>query len=88
MQLSSRLVWLPLVVLLACATAAAQPGNEQATSTDTAAAPDEPADTAADATADDDSAAEAAQRRRDSPFDYEASEEISEDLSVSFPVDI
>ncbi len=25
---------------------------------------------------------------RDSPFDYEASEQISEDLSVSFPVDI
>ncbi len=24
----------------------------------------------------------------DSPFDYEASEEISQDLSVSFPVDI
>lgn len=24
----------------------------------------------------------------DSPFDYESSEEISEDLSVSFPVDI
>lgn len=26
--------------------------------------------------------------RPPSPFDYEASEEISEDLSVSFPVDI
>jgi len=25
---------------------------------------------------------------RDDPFDYESSEEISEDLSVSFPVDI
>ena len=25
---------------------------------------------------------------RDSPFDYRSSEEISEDLSVSFPVDI
>jgi len=24
----------------------------------------------------------------DSPFDYEASEQISEDLSVSFPIDI
>ncbi len=31
---------------------------------------------------------EAAQRRDESPFDYEASEQISEDLSVSFPVDI
>jgi hypothetical protein len=27
-------------------------------------------------------------RRDESPFDYEASEQISEDLSVSFPVDI
>ena len=26
--------------------------------------------------------------RDDSPYDYQASEEISEDLSVSFPVDI
>ncbi|GAB3274937.1 hypothetical protein [Parahaliea aestuarii] len=26
--------------------------------------------------------------RDDSPFDYQASEQISEDLSVSFPVDI
>ena len=26
--------------------------------------------------------------RNDSPFDYRSSEEISEDLSVSFPVDI
>jgi hypothetical protein len=29
-----------------------------------------------------------ASESRDSPFDYEASEQISEDLSVSFPVDI
>ena len=27
-------------------------------------------------------------RSDESPFDYEASEQISEDLSVSFPVDI
>ena len=27
-------------------------------------------------------------RSEESPFDYEASEQISEDLSVSFPVDI
>ena len=26
--------------------------------------------------------------RDDSPYDYQSSEEISEDLSVSFPVDI
>lgn len=29
-----------------------------------------------------------APRNDESPFDYEASEQISEDLSVSFPVDI
>ncbi len=34
------------------------------------------------------SAPEPPPEREDSPFDYEASEEISEDLSVSFPVDI
>ncbi len=28
------------------------------------------------------------ERDDDSPFDYQASEQISEDLSVSFPVDI
>ena len=29
-----------------------------------------------------------ANKNNDSPFDYRSSEEISEDLSVSFPVDI
>ena len=29
-----------------------------------------------------------AKKNNDSPFDYRSSEEISEDLSVSFPVDI
>ena len=33
-------------------------------------------------------AAPAAEKSDDSPFDYQSSEEISEDLSVSFPVDI
>ena len=33
-------------------------------------------------------APEAPPARDDSPYDYQASEEISEDLSVSFPVDI
>lgn len=32
--------------------------------------------------------AAAAPAGEESPFDYESSEEISEDLSVSFPVDI
>jgi hypothetical protein len=33
-------------------------------------------------------ARENAQTERESPFDYRASEEISEDVPVSFPVDI
>jgi len=33
-------------------------------------------------------ATKAPPNKEDSPFDYEASEQISEDLSVSFPVDI
>lgn len=32
--------------------------------------------------------APAPRQQDDSPFDYQASEQISEDLSVSFPVDI
>jgi len=35
-----------------------------------------------------DPASEPASTSKDSPFDYRSSEEISEDLSVSFPVDI
>ena len=35
-----------------------------------------------------DPASKPASPSKDSPFDYRSSEEISEDLSVSFPVDI
>jgi len=35
-----------------------------------------------------DPASKPATTSKDSPFDYRSSEEISEDLSVSFPVDI
>ncbi len=48
------------------------------------ATPEPPADTEEVATGD----SGAGPRRDESPFDYEASEQISEDLSVSFPVDI
>lgn len=48
----------------------------------------EPAAPAAEAQEAPASDGEAAPRRDESPFDYEASEQISEDLSVSFPVDI
>jgi len=40
------------------------------------------------ATTDTAAARENAQTERESPFDYRASEEISEDVPVSFPVDI
>ncbi|MCB1679582.1 MAG: hypothetical protein KDI16_12945 [Halioglobus sp.] len=46
------------------------------------------ASSAAPATAPDGDSARPSPRREDSPFDYRASEQISEDLSVSFPVDI
>jgi hypothetical protein len=49
--------------------------------------PPPPAEEAPDAT-DADAGPAAASGQDDSAFDYEASEQISEDLSVSFPVDI
>lgn len=49
--------------------------------------PPAPAEEAPDA-ADADTGPAAASGQDDSAFDYEASEQISEDLSVSFPVDI
>lgn len=50
---------------------------------------EEPAEQAsAESPAEESSTAEAAQTPRRDPFDYESSEQISEDLSVSFPVDI
>ena len=49
---------------------------EPATSKDTSAAAEPAGDTPAPV------------ERTESPFDYKSSEEISEDLSVSFPVDI
>jgi len=54
-----------------------------------APAPAEP-DTSKDtsATAEPAGDAPAPAERTESPFDYKSSEEISEDLSVSFPVDI
>ncbi|NQX89459.1 MAG: hypothetical protein HRT77_12420 [Halioglobus sp.] len=76
---------LPLAFLLALAAQAlcAQPAAIDATD----APPDTPAPSA---TRSQEEAAEgaAATARNDSPFDYRASEEISEDLPVSFPVDI
>ena len=60
----------------------AAPGWAQETAPD----PNEPAEAEASSTQDTPVAGPA--RADEDPFDYEASEQISEDLSVSFPVDI
>lgn len=65
--------------LLALPASAQAPAEPPTTTTEDSAseeAPDAVAETAPPAEANED------------PFDYEASEQISEDLSVSFPVDI
>ena len=68
------------------AEATAAPGSPA----DAAAETDEP-ELAADSTPDPEPATDPepeTPENPDSPFDYQASEQISEDLSVSFPVDI
>jgi len=89
MSVNTILAATALALLLNTVPLAAQPANDQEQSNearggqardgaDAAAKPDNrPAETGS-----------AASQSNDSPFDYEASEEISEDLSVSFPVDI
>jgi hypothetical protein len=77
-----------LIFLLYGSLLAVAPGYAQ---TETPAPSEQPADSAPVAESD---AAETetgqttAPDNGDNPFDYEASEQISEDLSVSFPVDI
>lgn len=85
---------LAAALLLACPLLLAQPQtgdqNPQDRSRhDTAAGKDAaPPPTPIAATAPEDGGAKPPPRREDSPFDYRSSEQISEDLSVSFPVDI
>lgn len=69
-----------LLALLMLDASIALPQDEEAAP----AAPEPPADVQ-EAPASD---SEPRPRGDESPFDYEASEQISEDLSVSFPVDI
>ena len=73
-----------LVALLAAVPAYAQPAAD-ADSEETAAAAEESATSSA---ADADNTDSAPRPPERSPTDYRASEQISEDLSVSFPVDI
>ena len=79
----SVLAVIPLTLLLAGGALFAQDeAAEPNGAPETGAARSEP-----ETTAGADSAGDRGRERTD-PFDYEASEQISEDLSVSFPVDI
>ena len=73
---------LALVLLLGAALVASQPAGDEPAPTDTTEQP--AADTGSDP-ADGGAAASGPQR---APSDYRSSEQISEDLPVSFPVDI
>jgi len=77
-----------LIFLLCSSLLAVAAGYAQ---TETPAPSEQPPDSAP-ATESDDAETETGQTtppdNGDNPFDYEASEQISEDLSVSFPVDI
>jgi len=82
----------PLVLLLALGTAAlsAQPASTEPAA---AKAPAAPADATAPAPKSQQEsaappAASPSRGREESPYDYHASEEISEDRPVSFPADI
>ncbi|HBX71503.1 MAG TPA: hypothetical protein DEG86_00820 [Halieaceae bacterium] len=84
---------MPSAFLLPCLLLAASAivGPVAAQETPEATATEEPAARAAAAPQPAEAAATAATRSASgpgSPLDYEASEQISEDLSVSFPVDI
>ncbi|MEM0954106.1 MAG: hypothetical protein AAGI24_08190 [Pseudomonadota bacterium] len=72
-------------MLLAGMGAVAQTGNPEASNT----SPTEQQPATRSQTAEENEpAADDGADTADNPFDYEASEQISEDLSVSFPVDI
>lgn len=79
--------WL-IITCMALSAVATPVTSQQPGAGSAAVAPEEAKQTAADANqpeAPDPASQEAGD---DSPFDYQSSEQISEDLSVSFPVDI
>jgi hypothetical protein len=78
--------WLPLAIPLALAAAAliAQPETPESTGVQPEQAEPAPGTDQTTAGAGQDSSP----ARNESPFEYRPSEEISEDLPVSFPVDI
>jgi hypothetical protein len=81
-----HILWLPLLLVLAAASA-----QEPADPTErgpTERGPIDPNQPAAKASGQETGSPPPQRAKGDSPFDYEASEQISEDLSVSFPIDI
>ncbi len=86
-MIRSRITGLALAVLLTATTAVlAQPADEESAAPGTAEAP-EKNDTGNGAATPDAAGGKAAGTAR-SPSDYRSSEKISEDVPVSFPVDI
>jgi hypothetical protein len=90
-----QIIPLCLALILGAAPVFAQPGSSEPTATPgNGAKPQSPAPSPnenPEKAADTDAGANPKQRSNsggDSPYDYRASEEISEDLPVSFPVDI
>lgn len=80
-----KIITLPLLTLVLCGTA------QGTWAQDAAVEAAQPETTTKESEAPQKTAPEKntpAPTKDDSPFDYEASEEISQDLSVSFPVDI
>jgi hypothetical protein len=71
-----------LALLLVAALAAAQPAGDEPAPADTTEQP------AGSAATDPATSGDQAGERQRAPSDYRPSEQISEDLSVSFPVDI
>jgi len=80
-MLQSHRMNLLALALLTCAL----PCVSQTETGGPAVSPDDPSMASAPDTA---AGRENTQAERESPFDYRASEEISEDVPVSFPVDI
>jgi len=89
-----RLFVLPLLLVLSlqAITLAAQsaPAEQTQSAQETTASPADKNDTESSAATPEGSAEEKAQSAKSnaSPFDYRSSEKISEDVPVSFPVDI
>lgn len=83
-----QLLALALPLALAGAVVIAQPATPESTEARPGAADPAPATGQTTTDADKDKTQDSSPARTESPFVYRPSEEISEDLPVSFPVDI